>query len=275
MLCNGLGRKGNNPRCVKIRAIKPKKPTQHSTSVRGWGKESILKERRSNKNKKKARHRKNTEQQNYAFVFVFIAVFVFSSSYRERRIMLCGEGCLVFLWGDFFCLFVWLRIFVLFFWCGTLLFLFCSNFILFFLFYSNFIPRTMTNLILQLAFGFYSEFLKLNNHRHGNLSFFDCVFVYAIGDERWDDSVSPAHKTHGTVETSPEKGHKFDKKTGACPCEERLRKFGLFSLGNRLCKDLIATIQYLSGAYQENTEGLFIRKCRDRTGVNGLQLRVG
>lgn len=54
---------------------------------------------RSDKKKKKTRHRKLTEQQNYAFVFVFIASFVFSGSYGERRIILLGDGCLVFVVG--------------------------------------------------------------------------------------------------------------------------------------------------------------------------------
>lgn len=86
--------------CVKIRAIKQRKPTYYSASVTGWGKESILKERRSSKKKKKAKYRKHTEKQNYAFVFVFIAVFAYSSSHRKRRMILFGRGgCCLF----FFC----------------------------------------------------------------------------------------------------------------------------------------------------------------------------
>lgn len=49
------------------------------------------------------------------------------------------------------------------------------------------------------------------------MSFFEHVLVDATRDERWDDCVSPTHKGHGTVETSLEEVHKFDKKTGAPP----------------------------------------------------------
>ncbi|KAM4686233.1 transmembrane protein 245 isoform 3-T3 [Amazona ochrocephala] len=47
--------------------------------------------------------------------------------------------------------------------------------------------------------------------------------------------------------------------------EDRLRKLGLFSLEKeKLHGDLIAAFQYLKGAYKD-AEGLFIRKCSDKT----------
>ncbi|KAJ7422493.1 hypothetical protein BTVI_13840 [Pitangus sulphuratus] len=58
--------------------------------------------------------------------------------------------------------------------------------------------------------------------------------------------------------------------------EDRLRKLGLFSLEKKtLCGNLIATFQYLKGAYREVREGLFIRNCNDRTRSNGYKLKEG
>ncbi|PKU42262.1 hypothetical protein llap_7434 [Limosa lapponica baueri] len=53
-------------------------------------------------------------------------------------------------------------------------------------------------------------------------------------------------------------------------CDEKLRKFELFSLEKRrLQGDLITAFQYLKGAYRRDGEGLFIREWSNRLRVQG------
>ena len=58
--------------------------------------------------------------------------------------------------------------------------------------------------------------------------------------------------------------------------EEGLRELGLFSLEKRrLWGDLIATFQYLEGAYKKDGARLFSRACYNRTRSNGFKLKEG
>ncbi|PKU27707.1 hypothetical protein llap_21989 [Limosa lapponica baueri] len=58
--------------------------------------------------------------------------------------------------------------------------------------------------------------------------------------------------------------------------EDRLRQLGLFNLKRRrLQGDLMTAFQYLKGAFRKDGEGLFVRKCSDRTRCNGFKLKEG
>ncbi|PKU39293.1 hypothetical protein llap_10406 [Limosa lapponica baueri] len=56
--------------------------------------------------------------------------------------------------------------------------------------------------------------------------------------------------------------------------EDRLRELGVFSLEKRRLRgELIATFQYLKGAYKRDGEGLFLREWSNRTRGNGLKVK--
>lgn len=60
------------------------------------------------------------------------------------------------------------------------------------------------------------------------------------------------------------------------PYEDRLKNLWLFTLEKRrLHRDLIAAFQYLKGVCREAGEGLFVRRCKDRTRSNGCKLKEG
>ena len=60
------------------------------------------------------------------------------------------------------------------------------------------------------------------------------------------------------------------------PCKDRLRDLGFFSLEKRrLWADLIASFQYLKGAYKQEGSQLFERADDSRTRGNGLKLKEG
>jgi len=57
-------------------------------------------------------------------------------------------------------------------------------------------------------------------------------------------------------------------------CEERLRESGLFGLEKRrLQGHLIASFQYLMGAFRREGDNLFSKACCDRTRSNDFKLR--
>ncbi|KFO69867.1 hypothetical protein N303_00633, partial [Cuculus canorus] len=60
------------------------------------------------------------------------------------------------------------------------------------------------------------------------------------------------------------------------PYDDRLKELSLFSLEKRRPRgDLIATFQYLKGAYRKGGEGLFIKACGDRMRGNEYKLERG
>ncbi|PKU38682.1 hypothetical protein llap_11018 [Limosa lapponica baueri] len=78
---------------------------------------------------------------------------------------------------------------------------------------------------------------------------------------------SPPHrKDMDLLEQVQQRATKMIRGMEHLPYEDRLRELGLFSLEKRgLWGDFIVAYQYLKGAYRTAGEGLFVRKCSDRT----------
>ena len=83
---------------------------------------------------------------------------------------------------------------------------------------------------------------------------------------------SPQHKKDvEMLEQVQRRDTKMIKGLSHLSYEDRLRELGLFSLKKRrLWGDLIATFQYLKGAYKKDGEQLFALSDNDRTRGNGL-----
>ncbi|PKU48582.1 hypothetical protein llap_1118 [Limosa lapponica baueri] len=88
---------------------------------------------------------------------------------------------------------------------------------------------------------------------------------------------SPQHrKDMDLLERVQRRATKMTRRMEHLSYEDRLRDLGLFSLEKRrLQGDLIAAFQYVKGAYRRAREGLFVRKCSDRTRGNGFKLEEG
>jgi len=87
---------------------------------------------------------------------------------------------------------------------------------------------------------------------------------------------SPQHKDIELLEQVWRRATKIIRGLEHLSYEDRLRQLGLFSLEKRrLWGDLIATFQYLKGAYKKDGKNIFNRACCNRSGSNGFELRAG
>jgi len=85
-----------------------------------------------------------------------------------------------------------------------------------------------------------------------------------------------AQERHRPVGTGPEEATTMIRGLEHLTYDERLREFGLFSLGKRRLRgDLTAAFQYLKGAYKKAEEGLFTKTGSDRATGNGFKLKEG
>ncbi|KAJ7414828.1 hypothetical protein WISP_81172 [Willisornis vidua] len=86
----------------------------------------------------------------------------------------------------------------------------------------------------------------------------------------------PLHKHVELLEQVQRRAKKLIRGLEHLSYENKLRKFGLFSLEKgRLHEDLIAIVQFQKRSYKETREGSFIRNSSDRTRSNWFKLEEG
>jgi len=81
------------------------------------------------------------------------------------------------------------------------------------------------------------------------------------------------HKKDRAVRERLEEGHKEDQRAGAPPLRRQAERAGLVQPGKKKAVgDLIATFQYLKGAYKQEGSQLFERLDNSRTRGNGSMI---